>query len=169
MDDTRHITKDQYEEIECALDDMLHNADAYSVEHMDGKSKAKDECLNMILNILCLDKPDDIEIERKTGMEKIFSEFNIGEVSDSRLKQLYNLATHIDQQEMGYLIKEFMKKEHISIYSFGGEKEDESERYSGVAILSDNLDDHVTMRTTINELEESLRERWWINEAGLSH
>lgn len=51
MDDTRHISYDQYEEIECALDDLIHNA-KYD------KDKAKDECINVLLDILCLEKPE---------------------------------------------------------------------------------------------------------------
>lgn len=51
MDDVRHVTKDQYDEIECALDDLIHNAEY-------NKDDAIVECINVILDILCLEKPE---------------------------------------------------------------------------------------------------------------
>ena len=160
MDDTRHIAKDQYKEIECTLDDLLHNADVYSVDNLNGKEKAKDECLNTILDILCLDKPDDIT-DKGLDITPLFPNFDIAsKMSETHLKILRNMASHISREEMGFLIKEFMLKEHISMYAFAGNTEDDDEKnknnYSGVAIISENIDDHVIIKTTINELEESL-------------
>ena len=56
MDDCRHITQDQYEEICCQIDDVIGRVQHVETEIL--KDNEIKSCADMILEILCLDKPE---------------------------------------------------------------------------------------------------------------
>lgn len=55
MNDHHTITKDQWEDIVCQLDDLVN----LKTNNKQEQNSAIDDCAGAILEILCLNKPDE--------------------------------------------------------------------------------------------------------------
>jgi hypothetical protein len=62
MDDTRHITLDQWEDILSQLEDAVDLSSKIGPEDIDtSKYEVLKDCAKTILDILCLEKPDEVD------------------------------------------------------------------------------------------------------------